>query len=33
VPGYGKMGATCVADSGDAADELYARLVAVLTDG
>ena len=31
VPGYGKVGATCVADSAGAADELYAELVALLT--
>jgi len=33
VPGHGKLGATCVADGPEAADELYVRLVAALTDG
>jgi hypothetical protein len=32
VPGYGKMGATCIAESIEAADDVYRRLVAVLTD-
>ncbi len=31
VPGYGKLGATCIAASPVAADDLYARLVATLT--
>ena len=31
VPGHGKMGATCIADSPVAADDLYRRLVAALT--
>ena len=31
VPGHGKMGATCIADSPGAADDLYRRLVAALT--
>jgi len=33
VPGYGKMGATCIADSPEAADELYLQLVATLGAG
>ncbi len=33
VPGHGKMGATCIADSPEAADDLYVRLVAALTAG
>ncbi len=32
VPGYGKMGATCIAGSTEDADDLYRRLVAVLTN-
>ncbi|HEX2048273.1 MAG TPA: peptide ligase PGM1-related protein [Acidimicrobiales bacterium] len=32
VPGYGKMGATCIAASIEDADDLYRRLVAVLTN-
>jgi hypothetical protein len=32
VPGYGKVGATCVAPDAEAADELYRRLVEVLTE-
>ena len=31
VPGYGKMGATCIAGTTEAADDLYRRLVALLT--
>ena len=31
VPGHGKLGATCIADSAEAADELYAGLLALLT--
>ena len=31
VPGYGKMGATCVADTAEAADGLHAGLAAILT--
>jgi biotin carboxylase len=31
VPGHGKLGATCIADSPDEADDLYVRLVATLT--
>jgi hypothetical protein len=30
VPGYGKMGATCVADTAEAADDLYRRLERLL---
>jgi len=30
VPGYGKLGATCVAGTPEAADELYVKLVAAL---
>jgi len=30
VPGYGKMGATCMADTAEAADELHAGLLAVM---
>ncbi|MDQ2825790.1 MAG: peptide ligase PGM1-related protein [Actinomycetota bacterium] len=33
VPGHGKMGATCVADSPEAADDLYVRLVTTLGAG
>jgi hypothetical protein len=33
VPGYGKLGATCIAETADAADDLYRALVAVLTNG
>ncbi len=32
VPSYGKLGATCIASSPEAADELYVQLVAALTD-
>ena len=31
VPGYGKMGATCIARTTEAADDLYRRLNALLT--
>ena len=31
VPGYGKMGATCIAGSAEAAEELYRQLEALLT--
>ncbi|MDQ3896740.1 MAG: peptide ligase PGM1-related protein, partial [Actinomycetota bacterium] len=31
VPGYGKMGATCVAETPEAADDLYDELAALLT--
>jgi len=31
VPGYGKLGATCIAATPEAADEVYAQLVATLT--
>jgi len=32
VPGFGKLGATCIAGSPEAADDLYAELVEVLTN-
>jgi len=32
VPGHGKLGATCVADTAQAADELYAALLALLAN-
>jgi hypothetical protein len=32
VPAYGKLGATCVAGSPEAADELYVELVAALSE-
>ena len=32
VPGYGKVGATCIGRSAEEADELYRRLVALLTN-
>jgi hypothetical protein len=32
VPGYGKLGATCVADDAQGADELYAALLDLLTN-
>jgi hypothetical protein len=32
LPGHGKLGATCIAGSPEAADELYVELVAVLTN-
>ncbi|MDQ6724607.1 MAG: peptide ligase PGM1-related protein [Actinomycetota bacterium] len=33
VPGHGKLGATCVADSPEAADDLYVQLVSILSAG
>jgi hypothetical protein len=32
VPGYGKLGATCIARTAEAADELYVRLLDLLTN-
>ncbi|HEX3622403.1 MAG TPA: peptide ligase PGM1-related protein [Acidimicrobiales bacterium] len=32
VPGYGKLGATCIAEDADAADVMYRSLVALLTN-
>jgi hypothetical protein len=32
VPGYGKLGATCMAATAEAADDLYVALVDLLTN-
>jgi hypothetical protein len=32
VPGYGKLGATCIGETAEAADVLYRRLLDLLTN-